>query len=159
VSLMAYPFKKLENLSVRIQELIGDYQNETKTCIMPQHRAESTREEIFEERTRGLMEATKKFMKNAGTKILPEIQSVLAEIEVLVDSEDMSIVNRIRPILNEAQRLAMHPTNPLGYEELCAILMRLRGQLGIRVVIRPIVFVGYRYTKEDEMLAEKFIRP
>lgn len=130
---MPYPLKRLENLSVRIQELIGDYQNESVANIMPKRRAESTREEVFEERTRGLMEATRRFMKNAGTKILPEIQNVLAEIEVLVDSEDESIANRIRPILSEAQRFAMHPTNPLGYEELCAILMRLRGQLGIRV--------------------------
>ena len=139
---MAYPLKKLKELSVRIQELVGDYQNETIADIMPRRRPEKTREDAFEETSRGLMETSRRFMSKAGIEILPEIQSVLAEIEVLVDSEDESIANRIRPILNEGQRLAMHPVNPFCYEELCAILMRLRGQLGTRVVIRPIVFVG-----------------
>jgi hypothetical protein len=35
--------------------------------------------------------------------------------------------------------------------------MRLKGHLSVRNIARPAVFVGYRYAKEDEEIAEKFI--
>jgi len=36
--------------------------------------------------------------------------------------------------------------------------MRLAGHLSVRVVAKPIIFVGYRYTEEDEKLANEFIK-
>jgi hypothetical protein len=155
---MAYPLQMLENLSVRIQELLGDYQRESSASFIPRRNSGRTREEEFDERNRKILETSNNFMKKAGTELLPNIQSVLAEIEVLLDSEEETLANRVYPILKEAETFAMHPTNPLGYYQLCSLLMRLKGQLGIRVIIRPNIFVGYRYAEDDEKLAEKFMR-
>lgn len=156
--MMSYPFEELTRLSVRIQELLGNYELESISNIFPRHSPDKTREEEFEERSRKSMETSVRFMKNAGTELLPKVQSVLAEIEALLESDDVSIASRVRPILKQAQQFATHPTNPLGYNELSALLMRLKGQLSMRVIIRPTVFVGYRYTEEDEIVADKFIK-
>jgi len=155
--IMSYPLDELTRLSVRIQELLGDYHIESITDIVPKRTPDKTREEEFEERSRGYMVTSGRFMKKAGTELLPQIQSVLAEIESLLESEDKSIASRVRPILENAQRFATNPTNPLGYNELSALLMRLKGQLSMRVIIRPTVFVGFRYTQKDEIVANKLI--
>jgi hypothetical protein len=155
---MSYPIKKLDDLTRRIQEILGDYQIGSIENILPRHRPDKTRDEEFEERSRGLMVSSRSFMRKAWIEVLPQIQSVLEEISILLNSEDESISDRVRPILDETIRLARHPVNPLMYGEISSLLMRLKGQLSMRVVIRPTVFVGYRYTPEDEILAEKFIK-
>ena len=146
---MNYPLNQLEDLARRIQNLLGEYHNEGLRALdfdIP-----------WEERSRMSMEASNNFMKKAGTEVLPHAQRVLAEVEALLHAEDKAIAERIRPVLSEAQQWARHPTNPLGYAELSSLIMRLAGHLSVRVVARPTVFVGYRYTPEDEILANKFI--
>jgi len=103
------------------------------------------------------MEASNKFMERAGTEVLPKVQGVLAQIEALLDTTDESIAGRLRSILLEAQSRARRPVNPLGYGELSSLLMRLKGHLSVRMVARPTIFVGYRYTEQDEELAKRFI--
>lgn len=147
---MNYPIKQLEELARKIQELLGEYHNEelrTLNFNIP-----------WEERTRISMEASSNFMRRVGVEVLPNVQKVLAEIEALLEGEDKAITERIRPILSEAKQWADHPINPLGYAELSTQLMRLAGHLSVRVVAKPTIFVGYRYTEEDEKLANEFIK-
>jgi hypothetical protein len=103
------------------------------------------------------MENYSAFMKKAGIEVLPQIHKALAEVEALLASEDEAIAESIKPILSETQRWASSPTNMLGYSELSAQLMRLSAHLSLRVIIKPKVFVAFRYTSEDEKIAEKFM--
>ena len=118
---MSYPLKRLESLSVRIRELLDDY------------------------RTGDIIN----IMGRAGIEVLPKIQSTLAEIDVLLDQEDESIANHVRPILDQTQRWALHPTNPLGYNELSSLLMRLKGQLTI--------LIGPKLEKEIDNLISRLL--
>ena len=118
---MFYPLKRLESLSVRIRELLDDY------------------------RTGDIIN----IMGRAGIEVLPKIQSTLAEIDVLLDQEDESIANHVRPILDQTQRWALHPTNPLGYNELSSLLMRLKGQLTI--------LIGPKLEKEIDNLISRLL--
>lgn len=146
---MDYPINQVQELALKIQNLHAEYRSEGRRAL--------DFDISFEERSRMSTDASNNFMKNAGTKVLPDIQKTLAEITALLDAEDKAIAERIQPILTEAQRIADHPVNPLGYTKLSSLLMSLAGQLPIRVVAKPTVFVGYRYTEEDEKIANKFI--
>jgi len=145
-----YPRKELESLAGRIQSLLGEYRGETTHAL--------TRRISPEESSRLLLEASDNLMKKAGTKALPQIQKVLAEIEVALSDEDKVFAKRIRPILSEAQQFARFPTNPLGYAELSTLLMRLAGYMSVTLEDRPTVFVGYQYTEDDEPIADWFIK-
>jgi len=143
-------------LSVKIQEMLGNYHSESMANFFIIHNPSKTREAEWEERNAKSESITFKFMKEAGVNLLPQVQSVLAEIEAMLAQEDKAIADKIQPILKEAERYAVNPTNPLGYNELASILVKLKGYLSVRMVFIPTVFLGYRYTKEDELLANSF---
>jgi hypothetical protein len=147
---MNYPIDQLEELARRIQILLGEYHKRAYSSLFATA--------PFKQRIPMYMEASNRLMTKAGTELLPSMQKVLAEVEALLDAEDKAIIERIRPILLKAQRFASNPTNPLGYAELSSLLMRLAGHLSVRVVARPTIFVGYRYTKEDKILATNFAK-
>lgn len=62
-----------------------------------------------------------------------------------------------RPTLEELKTSSTFIVNRLGYMELSTKLMSLAGQLSVRVIATPKVFVGYSYTPDDETIAKKFI--
>jgi hypothetical protein len=154
---MSYPLKKLESLSTKIQELLGSYYIESRTDLILKPREGVSREEEFYKSIKRSNDASSRFMAKAGIEVLPQIQSTLAEIEALLSSEDKSFITRIQPILEKARSIATYPVNPLRYNELSSILMSLKGHLSIRALIRPNIFIGYRYTPEDEEIANKFM--
>ena len=51
----------------------------------------------------------------------------------------------------------MHPTNPLGYNEIASLLIDLRGYLSVGMIMKPTVFVGFRYAKEDQEVVRTFM--
>jgi hypothetical protein len=99
-----------------------------------------------------------KFMSEAGKSILSEVQKVLGEIEALLEYDDKTIKDRMTPILKEAKFHATHQVNPLGYAELASTLMNISGQLKVRPVYRPKVFVGHSFKTQDEAIVAKFLR-
>jgi len=146
---MDYPLDKLKEIARKIQDLLGEYRE----------RSYSLDSRIpWEEAIKNSKQASDNFMRKIGTEVLPQVQRCLGEIEALLGTEDRAIAEQIIPILKDAQKWASHPVNPLVYAELSSILMRLAGHLSVRPIIRPLVFVGYRYAPEDEKIAEKFIK-
>jgi hypothetical protein len=101
--------------------------------------------------------ATNKLLNTAGVEILPQIGVVLAQIEAKLTEEDISVIERIQPIINEARDLSNNPVNTFGYADLSGKLTALVGQLSVRIIITPRVFVGHRYTPEDEKVTTKFM--
>lgn len=147
--MVKYPVEKLESICHRITELTTEYRNSQSAAIygsIP-----------WENRTREMTRSQDDFMNKASYDVYPEIHKVLGEIDALLSSDEKAISERIRPILDELEHRTTYQTNPLGYTELSAKLMRLAGHLSVRVIATPKVFVGYRYTDEDEIIAKKFI--
>src|SRR5437867_1000046 len=117
---MDYPVDRLEDLAIRIQQRLSNYH-----MVRPELNFDLP----FEERTRMMMEHSANFMGTMRVEILPEVQSVLAQIESMLPNEVSSVAEALRKILSEAQVFATTPTNPLGYNELASILMKLKGQI------------------------------
>jgi hypothetical protein len=154
---MNYPIQGLLDYSIRIQEMLGDYHTKTSASLFMKHSPDKTREEEWEEQNLRYDRISSEFMKEAGTKILPHVQSLLAEIEARLTGEEKTFADRISPILENAKQFATHPTNPLGYNELASLLVSLRGHLLVGKVVKPTVFVGFRYVKEDQEIVRAFI--
>jgi hypothetical protein len=155
-----YPLDDLMTLSIKIQKASGNYfKKSTESMFSRQSRFadEETKKRLWDEENRRYALITNKYMTKIGVEILPIVQCLLAEIEVKLSLEDESIRTRINPILKNAKLTAEHPTNPLGVNELSSLLMSLRGHLSIGLIVKPVVFVGYRYNKEDEDIAESFV--
>lgn len=144
-----YPLDGMEELARKIQSLLGDYHSKSLRPI-------DFFGGSFVARVVEFQEASDSIMKKGGTEVLPDVQRILAQVEALLDGEDRAIAERIRPILSKARQWARYPANPLDYVELSTSLTRLAGHLSVRAVARPMIFVGYRYTAEDEILAKKF---
>jgi hypothetical protein len=154
---MKYPIKELLDFSIKIQELLGDYHMKTSAALFMKHNPDKSREEEWRENNLRYDQISSEFMKEAGTKVLPYVQCLLAEIEAMLNGEEEAFANKVRPILKNAKQYAVHPTNPLGYNELASLLINLRGYLSVGMVMKPTVFVGYRYAKEDQEIVRAFI--
>lgn len=103
-------------------------------------------------------QASDDFINQANIEVFPQIHEVLGKIDALLSVEDQSMRERICPMLKEMESFATHLVNPLMYGELSAKLTRLAGNLTVRAITTPKVFVGYRYDEEDVTIVEKFIK-
>src|SRR5437879_1584126 len=123
---MNYPTDRLEKLAIEIQQLLSEYhKNDVKTYSFTVP---------FEERAGKSIENSANFMGKAGTVILPQVQKVLAEIKLLLEREDSIFKEKIISILNDIEHYSTHPTNPLGYNELSSLLMKLSGYLTVGII-------------------------
>lgn len=96
-------------------------------------------------------------MNKAGVEINPKVNLLLGKIEAILYNEDPAVVSRMKPMIEDARRMATFPTNPLGYSELATKLMNLAGHLSVDVVFEPRVFVGHKWTDKDDEIANKFM--
>lgn len=129
-----YPLGELEELSTRLQELIGEYRTELDRALhsrIPR-----------EEGNQRLTEASTNFMNRARTEVVPQVQQLLAEIEVILDTDREEVAERARPTLSKAQEIAVHPVNMLVCEQLAALLMDLKGRLSRHVADVDLDFIG-----------------
>jgi len=112
-----YPIAQLMDLARRIQVFLGEYHNQ-------QLRSYDSGLS-WDERNQISMQASNDLMSKAGTELLPDVQKILAQVEATIAAEQKAIADRVNPILSRAQQTAKHPTNPLGYGELSALLSNL----------------------------------
>lgn len=152
---MKYPLEKLDELANSIQALLAEYHKRSYSDF---YSSTSDPEKEFRESVQKSMESSSDLMGRAGTTVLSKLQSVLAEIEAIVEMDDRSIAKRVNPILDRAKTFATHPTNPLGYGEIASTLMQLSGHLKVRQVYRPKIFVGHSFKEEDEAVVKKFLQ-
>jgi hypothetical protein len=146
---LKYPLKELEELSTKLQKLLAEERKKQYAAL--------DFKISFEDRGKIYNEATTNLMNKAGTELLPKINRVLGQIEAILHTEDESAVKNIVPLLNEIKDTTTYPTNPLRYADLSSKLSLLAGYLSAQIVLKPTVFVGHRYTDEDDKIAEKFI--
>jgi hypothetical protein len=145
-----YPIEEIEEISYKLQQYLASYRIEQDKVSRDFYaNPDKKGSEFFDSST--------KFMNNANMEMLPRINKVIGQIEALITVEDVVIAERIRPILEGLYDWVKSPTNPLGYAEISGKLMNLVGHLSIELTIKPKIFVGHRYTKEDEKIADKFM--
>lgn len=87
---LPYPLKEPIRLSMQIQESLGNYHTESSLSIFARHSPDKTREQEWDERNIKYEQITGKFMKEAGTNLLPQVQCVLAEIDAMLEKEEPS---------------------------------------------------------------------
>jgi hypothetical protein len=92
-----------------------------------------------------ITDASDNFMARAGIEILPPVNKILGEIEALLMGEDIAIINRIKPVLEDTKRAAAIVVNLFSFTDLAAKLMILVGHLSVDKVLRPVVFVGHSF--------------
>jgi hypothetical protein len=143
-----YPFEKLDELANKIQSILSDYNTRSRSIGYSGP---------FDEIVEKYNDNSAKFMSEAGKTILSEVQKVLGEIEGLLEYDDKTIRNRITAVLKKAKLEATHQVNPLGYAELASTLMNISGQLKVRPVYRPKVFVGHSFKTQDDEIVRKFL--
>jgi hypothetical protein len=143
-----YPLKAFDDLAIQIQKRLSEYHKRSSALVF-----QSDHTNLGSK----LSEESASFMAEASAALLSEIQRLLAETKALLEGDEKTIRDRVSPIIKQASFLAEHPTNPLGYNELAKLLMDISGQLKVRAVYRPKVFVGHSFKKEDEQVVMKFL--
>jgi len=119
---MKYPIKKLDKIIDKIHSNYSDFE---KRDTSP----EMGFDVPLEERVKNSQKSFGDFMAKMRVEVQPDAQKILSEIETKLENEEVRIANQVRPILDEAKSYAEHPTNPLGYNRLAALLSELKGRL------------------------------
>jgi len=151
-----YPLEDLQKLALALQAILSEYRI---GYPMPTRRGETEeeRKRIWIEEGIESQKFTKEKMAKAN-EMLPYINEALAKIEALLESENPEFASRILSVIEDCKKETFYLVNFFSVGELSSNLMRLKGHLTIRAIARPTIFVGYRYTPEDELLADKFIK-
>jgi hypothetical protein len=143
-----YPFVEMDRIARLIQELLGQYHRQSSTAMFSGD---------FKAVGKRLSDESDTFMSDARIQVLPAAQKLLGQLGALIQYDDKTIRNRLESLIKEAKRNAENPVNPLGYNELAAQLMFMSGQLKVRPIYAPKVFVGHSFRQDDQQIVKKFL--